>query len=304
MIYAPSGVGKSWLGMGIALSVAGAGSIEKWSAPSARTVLYVDGEMDPADLQTRFRQLIGGMKLEPEVGKNLHLWARQDQPRDVAFPDLGDDDGRRSLIERVELLRPALVVLDNVSTLVTVAEENAAESWNPFLATLQALQSAGSAVLVVHHARKSAGAGGYRGSQKLSVLFDTIIGLDKPDYVPGTSATFGVRFEKARTLVAGANNGFNASLEPTFDGAGLYWKVSDSQNAELMQLIAAARTRKFATQNALAEHLGISKGEVSKRRGECISAGLITLADWNQCLSDARELAREDDMDEAARPPF
>lgn len=303
MIYAPSGVGKSWLGMGIALAVAGGGSIDKWSATTAKTVLYVDGEMDPADLQSRFRQLILGMELSPDAGKKLHLWARQDQPRDVPFPDLGHEEGRRMLLEKVERLRPALVVLDNVSTLVTVAEENAAESWNPFLATLQALQAAGSAVLVIHHARKSAGSGGYRGSQKLSVLFDTIIGLDKPEYALSSSATFGVRFEKARSIVEGAHNGFTASLEPTFDGKGLFWKVAESQNAELMQLIVAARSRKFPTQTALADHLGISKGEVTKRRNECIASGLVTRADWDTYLSDARALAADDE--EAAAPsPF
>src|ERR1700730_9378264 len=44
MLYAPRGVGKSWLGLSIGLAVAAGESLLRWSAPRQRNVLYVDGE--------------------------------------------------------------------------------------------------------------------------------------------------------------------------------------------------------------------------------------------------------------------
>jgi putative DNA primase/helicase len=53
MLYAPRGVGKSWLGLSIGLAVASGGSLLRWKASEPRRVLLVDGEMLLADLQGR-----------------------------------------------------------------------------------------------------------------------------------------------------------------------------------------------------------------------------------------------------------
>ncbi|MFX9077485.1 AAA family ATPase, partial [Acinetobacter baumannii] len=46
MVYAPSGIGKSWLSLSIATAVAGGGGLHEWTTPAAERVLLVDGEMD------------------------------------------------------------------------------------------------------------------------------------------------------------------------------------------------------------------------------------------------------------------
>src|SRR5437588_6157923 len=51
MLYAPRGVGKSWLGLSIGLAVAAGESLLRWSAPRQRNVLYIDGEMPLVSLQ-------------------------------------------------------------------------------------------------------------------------------------------------------------------------------------------------------------------------------------------------------------
>ena len=53
MLYAPRGIGKSWLGLSIGLAVAGGSSLLRWKAPEPRRVLLVDGEMPLTDLQSR-----------------------------------------------------------------------------------------------------------------------------------------------------------------------------------------------------------------------------------------------------------
>jgi hypothetical protein len=61
MLYAPRGVGKSWLGLTIGLAVASGSSVLRWNAPSPRRVLLVDGEMLLSDLQTRLNLILVGL---------------------------------------------------------------------------------------------------------------------------------------------------------------------------------------------------------------------------------------------------
>src|ERR1700738_4361770 len=60
MLYAPRGVGKSWLGLSVGLAVAAGESLLRWSAPRQRNVLYVDGEMPLVSLQERLREISAG----------------------------------------------------------------------------------------------------------------------------------------------------------------------------------------------------------------------------------------------------
>ena len=258
--------------------------------------------MDTADLKERLEVCLkaSGLSAEGqlEAAKNLLVWSRRDQPDGTEFPDLGDDDGREALMSRIGAHRPSLVILDNVSTLVTVAEENAAESWNPFLATLQAIQQAGAAVLVVHHAKKAAsGRGGYRGSQKLSVLFDTIMSLS--DGKPGAEgASFLIHVEKSRRLVAGARDGVLAHLVHDPE-KGPKWEFEARRDGRLHELVALIKGREHVSQAELAGHLGISEGQLSKDKREALRLALITDEEWRRCLSEARSIRDEEAGEEA-----
>ena len=64
MLYAPRGVGKSWLGLSIGLAVAAGESLLRWSAPRQRNVLYVDGEMPLVSLQERLKEISVGFGRE------------------------------------------------------------------------------------------------------------------------------------------------------------------------------------------------------------------------------------------------
>src|SRR6185369_3102076 len=50
MLYAPRGIGKSWLGLTIGLAVSSGSPVLQWTAPGPRRVLFVDGEMLLSDL--------------------------------------------------------------------------------------------------------------------------------------------------------------------------------------------------------------------------------------------------------------
>lgn len=171
MVFAPTGVGKTWFAMGVAAAVASGGTFGHWSAPEPRTVLYIDGEMDPSDVKERFQAVLeaaeGG---DPElIRSNAFLYSRHDQPEDdTSFPDFGDPEHTDRILSHIRTVRPDLVVLDNLSTLATVDDDNAADAWDDFLKLLQQIRGVGAAVLVVHHANK--GGTEYRGSSKIPVI--------------------------------------------------------------------------------------------------------------------------------------
>src|SRR5436309_1848658 len=116
MLYAPRGVGKSWLGLSIGLAVAAGESLLRWSAPRQRNVLYVDGEMPLVSLQERLKSISAGLPSDIP-NKGFRMLAADNVDGGI---NLSAEEGQHSL---EPLLDDAdLVILDNLSTLSTVSE--------------------------------------------------------------------------------------------------------------------------------------------------------------------------------------
>jgi Mrp family chromosome partitioning ATPase len=60
MLYAPRGLGKSWLALSMAVAVATGGRLMRWEATKPRRVLILDGEMPLSDLQARLSAILLG----------------------------------------------------------------------------------------------------------------------------------------------------------------------------------------------------------------------------------------------------
>lgn len=58
MIYAPRGVGKTFIALGIANAVVNGTSFLKWQANKPRGVLYLDGEMPAPQMQERLKMML------------------------------------------------------------------------------------------------------------------------------------------------------------------------------------------------------------------------------------------------------
>jgi RecA-family ATPase len=203
-------VGKSYVALAMAYAIATAGKFLNWSAPTPRSVLYVDGEMPANEMQDRMRRLVaahGGAYPDSlkvlQAKASLNLAAELDQ----------------ALIERIDA---EVLILDNRSTLVYSGRENDAESWDAMQPWLLQLRRANRTVLLVDHA----GRGGIaaRGTSKREDVLDTIIHLKRPsDYEPDQGARFEVHLEKARGVYGDDARPFEARLE-TIDGAD-HWLV-------------------------------------------------------------------------------
>jgi putative DNA primase/helicase len=265
MLYAPRGVGKSWVALSIGLAVAGGASLLRWSAPRQRNVLYIDGEMPLISLQERLKAISFGFGGEiPNDGFRI-LAADQIE----SGINLCSERGQHSLeplLHDVDLL-----IVDNLSTLCTSGSESASDAWVPMQNWLLKLRRQGVAVLLVHHAGTN---GRQRGTSRREDALDTVIALRRPeDYLPEQGARFEVHFEKLRNRVDGGDAiPFEASI--TADGEeGIRWSSRD-----LTPPILKRATELFAdglTVREVAAILRVSKSEAGRLRLRALAEGLL-----------------------------
>lgn len=250
LVWAAPGVGKTMLTLSIALAVAGGGSFLGWSAPRPRRVLLIDGEMPKDDLQGRLRSLAGSVEgLDLEAARvNLSLLARHAQDPDAAFPDFGDLEQHDRILDLIRGAKPDLLILDNLSTLATLADENAASQTQHVVKLLTRLKQAGIAVVVVHHSGKSGAH--YRGSSMLATTFEVILGLtrDRAQDVLDESgcARFDIRWDKYRNRRDPSVVERTVRLEET--PGGLSWLAMAQADEVLHALAGLVRSGQFRSQ--------------------------------------------------------
>src|SRR3984893_4863695 len=272
MLYAPRGVGKSWLGLSIGMAVAAGESLLRWSAPRPRNVLYIDGEMPLVSLQERWKEISVGM------GSSI--------PNDgfrILAADNVEDGINLSLEEGQQAIEPLLeginlLILDNLSTLLPSRSESASDAWVPIQTWLLKLRRHGISVLLLHHAWTNCR---QRGTSRREDALDTVIALRRPeDYSPEQGARFEIHFEKLRNRVDSAGAiPFEARLE-TLAGDGqqrIRWSSSDLRPPMLMR--AAELFGEGLTVREVAATLRISKSEAGRLRIRTMEDGLLSPAD-------------------------
>ena len=265
MLYAPRGLGKSWLALSIGLAVASGTPILRWSAPRQRNVLYVDGEMPLVSLQERLKAIsVPFGTAIPNDGFRILAADQID-----GGINLSSEDGQRSLeplLKDVDLL-----ILDNLSTLCAATSESASDAWVPIQNWLLKLRRRGIAVLLVHHAGTN---GRQRGTSRREDPLDTVIALRRPeDYSPEQGARFEIHFEKLRNRVEGDGAApFEARVDSV--GNGICWSASDLKPPLLMQ--AAELFVDGMTVREVAATLRISKSEAGRLRLRALAEGLLS----------------------------
>ena len=185
LVYGAAGVGKSWLALGIAYAAAAGTRFLRWRATRPHHVVYVDGEMGPAELRRRLA-LFG----PPPPTLKLSL------PSPEAGPalDLAHADGQERLMRSWG--DPELVVIDNSSSLSNLC--SAGDRWHDLQRFLLLQRHWERAVLLVHHANRG---GRPRGISRREDAFDFVLALRQPaSWLAGDGACFEIQIEKARSL--------------------------------------------------------------------------------------------------------
>jgi putative DNA primase/helicase len=264
MLYAPRGLGKSWLALSIGLAIASGSSLLRWSVPRPRKVLYVDGEMPLVSLQERLKAISLGFGCDIPNDAFRILAADQID----SGINLSSREGQQSLdplLKGIDLL-----ILDNLSTLATTLAESASDAWVPMQNWLLRLRQ-GVSVLLVHHAGTN---GRQRGTSRREDALDTVIALRRSeDYSPEQGARFEIHFEKLRNRVdrSGAVP-FEARVETV--GEAIRWSSTDLRPPMLLQ--AAELFAEGLTVREVASALRISKSEAGRLRLRALAEGLVS----------------------------
>lgn len=292
LLFAPTGLGKSLLASSIALAVISGRSLLGWSAPECNRVLMLDGEMPEYIIAKRLGSLAHGLGvIAEETGDRLRIISRQGQPLDIQMPDLDESEGQEEVLQLALKAGADLIILDNLCTLATIGDENAAESFHGVNRFVMRAKQAGLAVLLVHHAGKGFRTGGAvtpRGSSNLETTFDFTIGL-RP-------LVNGRRAQAAFEIVPGkSRNGVEIEamdVRLVSNGEALRWESSSAESAAIIGVVEALRSRDYGSQEEIASALSISEGEVSKRLGRAEDQGLIKPGERGRILKEVRR-ARE-----------
>ena len=253
MLYAPRGMGKTFLALAMAYAVAAGGCVARWTAPAPRRVLYIDGEMPLATIQERLIAIAAGSVQKPH-GEDLLIL-----PADYfaeGLPNLATPGGQAvvdAMLDGVDL-----VVIDNISTLAASGRDNDAESWTPVQEWLLKLRRRGVSVLLVHHAGKG---GQQRGTSRREDVLDVVVALRRPsDYSPSEGARFDVHIEKARGAHGDDVKPFEAKLEMV-DGS-VTWSTRDLLDADLDRVVGLSNDGLSVRE--IAEEIGLSKSKVQR----------------------------------------
>jgi hypothetical protein len=258
-IFAERGLGKTWLALYLARSLAEGSNVGPWPVPRRRRVLVVDGEMPLDGMRERNSSLRAG---EGELYVLNHEWLFQ---KSGCVLNLSHAVTQVALFRLCVAQQFELVILDNLSCLFSGLVENDADSWEQVLPWLLDLRRHKIAVVVIHHANRSGQ--NMRGTSKREDAAFWVLRLDGvPDHSKESEgARFVSRFTKAR-------QGTRDELEP------LEWDFQPDGESTRVAFCRLPTSEVFkqwirdglSSCSEIAEEMGISKGQVSKmaKRGE------------------------------------
>lgn len=262
-LHAFRGVGKTYVALGVGFAVATGGEFLGWQAPSAKRVLYIDGEMPAVAMQERLAKIVRSSNVSSADSFQILTPDLQDH----GAPNIASIEDQMKLepiLEGVDL-----IIIDNISTLVrTPHSENDDKSWTAIQTWLLRQRSQGRSVLLIHHEGKG---GKQRGTSKREDILDTVIQLRQPqDYEPSEGARFEVSFKKSRGFYGDEAKPFQARLDPNTGE----WILTDLETATFDQVVALAKCDDM-TQADIARELEINRSTVSRHHKRAKSEGLI-----------------------------
>lgn len=290
LLWAATGVGKTWMALSLALAMAGGGSVWRWSAPKARKVLYLDGEMNVQDIQERTRMLLdrGGVDADREaIRSNLTFLPRQYQNPRATFFDITSVADQGRILSRMEEIGAEVIFIDNLTTCADgLTDENAATAFRPVMAFLLMMKAAGKTAILVHHANKSGVDA--RGSTALEATFEVKLGLHRPQVTKPGSAHFETRFGKFRGFGSDAIRDHVWLL----DKDSGRWIVEEDAGDTDARVLAALKTLNYVNQGEIADALGMTQSAISKALAKLAGRGDIRKPDIDRLFIEARTIRR------------
>src|SRR4029077_6322881 len=265
-IFAPRGLGKTWLGMLIAHGLATGTDIGPWKVYHQHNVLYIDGEMPPSDIQWRDKVL---GEPTPNLTYINHEILFERTGRIMNLADYALQNAIITLCKEEDF---TVLLLDTLSTLASGVDENKTIDWEKILPWLLRLRREHILVVFIHHAGRG---GQMRGSSKREDPSAWIISLKEPTNDP-EGETRGAHFISTFT------KNRNAPEKPK----SLEWNFTPVGNTEILvrfelcqpldvfrDLVTAGVTQ--CTE--IAEEMSVTAGYVSRLAKKAEAAGWLLI---------------------------
>ena len=263
-IFAARGVGKTWWGLHLAVTIAEGGRMGEWRAPAAVPVLYVDGEMPPDLLRQREQGLSRSTDGRLFVLSHAVLFERTGRALNIADPVV-----QAALTAECEAKGVRVMVLDNLSTLASGMKENDADEWEKVNGWLLDLRRRGVSVVIVHHAGRN---GAMRGTSRREDAAFWVVSLTGEGATEdGASFTSTFTKRSRNTPHAVPAMAWRYTTEAATGRVNVACRRADP-SAVFRRLVGEG-----VTLNAeLAEEMGVKPSTVSKLAAKGIKAGWLT----------------------------
>jgi AAA domain-containing protein len=261
-IFAPRGIGKTWLGMGLSTALSAGTTCGPWQAHGRHPVLYVDGEMPCESIEKRIRGMGGVESLKVLSHEVLFHLSNK-------VLNLGDVVTQGVITDLLVAMKIKVLVLDNLSCLFSGVAENDADSWECVLQWLLTLRRHRIAVVLIHHSGRNTKT--MRGTSRREDAAFWVIRLDEIDDEHRKGARFISRFTKDRNSVSE-----QGAIEWGFVTHGNGMVEITTQPASSLDVFRQWIEDGLTGADEIAQEMGITKGAVSKLAKKGIEAGWLT----------------------------
>lgn len=269
MIYAPTGVGKSWFAVGVVNALTRGERFGVWECVEPVPCLYLDGELPADDFKSRL------MYFRSDTPRKAPLYILSNAlmvSKGMPIVNLIDPEWRAKLKEMLLSKGIKVWVVDNIASLTPGMEENDKAAWDPINAWFMDLRFSGITTIFIHHAGKS---GQQRGTSGRVDNIDVNIELTRPaSYMPEEGCRFVCHFEKQRLPQKLLSLIIDTDFRLIEDENGRYtWAYSNVKTEvkkDVLRLLADGYSM-----GDIAVRLRIGKTTVARHKKDAIKDGLI-----------------------------
>jgi putative DNA primase/helicase len=222
-------------------------------------VLYVDGELPLSTFREWLSAIMAGASCGDANEDTAPFRIITPDLQVTPMPDLATATGQAAIEPKLDGIE--LVILDNLSALCRVSEENEAGDWVPIQSWILSLRRRGITVLLLHHAGKS---GAQRGTSRREDLLDVVIKLKHPaDYSPEEGLRAEIHFDKGRGLYGDDAKPFEVRLQTNAEGSA-DWTTRSVEDVTFNR--ACELFNEGQSVRDVAEALSISKSKAGRLR--------------------------------------
>lgn len=255
MVYAPTGVGKSYWAWAMAYACATGCKFLSYTPPKAYKVLLIEGELGTATTKKRLKMIQAASPLSPR-GDYFRVLTK-DQTGGTLW-NISDPEMQKRYNAQIQ--DSDLIVIDNLmcAAFLMGKRDDEIAMWNRMAPWLFMLRDSGRTVVMIAHTNK---AGLFTGVQTKMNLMDTVIELRPPDnYRPIAGTEFELHYRKTRDVKRTDALPMHVEFLEGPDGVSRWsWSpLQDSRTQQVQQLKGEGMTKR-----EVAKQLGLTYREVS-----------------------------------------